>query len=138
MTKNGTRSPDKRVWRPRWWDALLLGSILLTAVVLLLCYRSCSGAGREAVVRVDGTEIRRIRLDAPDASYTVETDYGKYRIDVRDGMVSVAVAPCSDRICARHKPTATVGDSIICLPGRLVITIEDGNSNMQIIQEGTP
>ena len=140
VTKKEKPSPDKHIRCLRWCDALLLGAILLTAITLLLCHRSCFGAGREAIVRVDGTEIWRIRLDTPDAAYTVETNYGKYQVAVRNGRISVTAAPCPDRICVQHQPTDTIGDSIVCLPGRLTITIEDGNSNGQIIlpQEDTP
>ena len=78
----------------------------------------------------DGREILRIRLSGEDAVYPVTTDYGRYCIKVRDGMVSVSEAPCPDQICVQHTPTATVGDSIICLPGRLTVTVTDGRGGV--------
>ena len=44
-------------------------------------------------------------------------------ISVTDGMVVVEAADCKDQICVRHKPVSSRGESIICLPHRLVVEI---------------
>ena len=44
-------------------------------------------------------------------------------ISVTDGMVVVEAADCKDQICVRHKPISSKGESIICLPHRLVVEI---------------
>ena len=44
-------------------------------------------------------------------------------ISVADGAVTMEAADCRDQICVRHKPVADEGESIICLPHRLVIEI---------------
>ena len=44
-------------------------------------------------------------------------------ISVTDGKVVVEAADCKDQICVRHKPVSSKGESIICLPHRLVVEI---------------
>lgn len=44
-------------------------------------------------------------------------------ISVSDGRVVVEAADCKDQICVRHKPVSSRGESIICLPHRLVVEI---------------
>ncbi len=124
-----------RIGRPRRGDILLIVGILLAAGVLFCVLCLCSENGIEAVVMQDGRELLRIRLGEGDGEYCVSTDYGSYRIAVRDGLVSVAEAPCPDKICVQHAPTAAVGDCIICLPGRLTVTVTDGE-DVLLTQEG--
>lgn len=85
----------------------------------------------------DGRELRRFPLSGEDAVYRVTTGYGTYRIEVRGGAVSVTEAPCPDQICVHHAPTATAGDSIICLPGRLTVTVTDGHGGQLTAEAGT-
>ena len=108
----------------------MAAGVLLAAGLLFCVLRACGTTGAEAVVMQDGREILRISLSGEDAVYPVTTDYGRYCIKVRDGMVSVSEAPCPDQICVQHTPTATVGDSIICLPGRLTVTVTDGRGGV--------
>ena len=44
-------------------------------------------------------------------------------ISVTDGKVVVESADCKDQICVRHKSVSSKGESIICLPHRLVVEI---------------
>ena len=42
---------------------------------------------------------------------------------IRDGQAYVESATCPDGICAAHKPISREGESIVCLPHRVVITV---------------
>lgn len=44
-------------------------------------------------------------------------------LSVSDGKVVVESADCKDQICVRHKSVSSKGESIICLPHRLVVEI---------------
>ena len=43
---------------------------------------------------------------------------------IEDGKVSVADADCPDQLCVRQRSISGNGESIICLPHRLVVQIE--------------
>ncbi len=42
---------------------------------------------------------------------------------IRDGKAHVESATCPDGICAHHKPISREGESIVCLPHRVMITV---------------
>lgn len=50
---------------------------------------------------------------------------------IQDGKVSVAEADCPDGLCTRQREISRNGESIICLPHKLVIRIESN-------KEGAP
>ena len=56
-------------------------------------------------------------------------------VSVTDGMVVVEDADCKDQICVRHKAISSRGESIICLPHRLVVEIVGGENTVVNIQD---
>ena len=48
---------------------------------------------------------------------------------IRDGYASVEYADCPDGICAAHKPISRSGESIVCLPHKVVITVRSAENN---------
>lgn len=114
-------------FRVRWGDVLLVGGILLLALGLWLALRLLSSPGAVAVVTLDGEEVARLPLDT-DCQTDIQSVYGTHRVVVQDGAVSVTEAPCPDLICVHHAPVSRVGETIICLPCKLVVTVTDGNS----------
>ena len=64
------------------------------------------------------------RLNPDDES----TQYTYYNIvEIKDGKVSVSAASCKNQVCVRHGSISHAGESIVCLPNRLVVTIEGGS-----------
>lgn len=123
------RRGESRSLRPRLWDVCLLTGVLLLAGGLILILHFCAEAGVEAVVTVDGEEVARLPLDTDD-EITVTTAAGIHRIAVREGQVSVVEAPCRDQICVHHLPASTAGETIVCLPCRLVVTVTAAGESM--------
>ena len=57
-------------------------------------------------------------------------DGGAFNLfSVADGVVRMEAADCRDQICVRHRAVSAVGESIICLPHRLVIQIESNEES---------
>lgn len=107
-------------------DALLIAAVIILAAAALLAFSAGKRQGVFAVVYVSGKEAARLEL-SQDAEMTFTSDDGGHNcVVVRGGAVSVTEADCPDLICKRHAPISQVGESIICLPHRLVVTIEGG------------
>ena len=80
----------------------------------------------EAVVTIDGNEYGRFPLDK-DIEETIEFDDGSYNIlTIHDGICEISEASCPDQICVKHMPVQYNGQNIVCLPNKLVVTIENG------------
>lgn len=105
-------------------DFILVGSVILLALLLLLGMKCFSPQGQEAVVRVDGVEIMRLDM-GEDQTVLVN---GTHTVVVKDGAVLVTSAPCRNQICAEHPAIARVGETIVCLPYTLTVTVEEVSS----------
>lgn len=104
-------------------DWILVACILLAAVAILLFQfvRSDSGAGKVSVT-VDGEIFGTYSL-AEDQ--TVDID-GTNRLVIENGTAEMEWADCPDQICVNHRAVSREGESIICLPNQVVISVTDG------------
>lgn len=59
----------------------------------------------------------------------VESEYGKNKIVIENGQVSMQEADCPDRYCVAHHAISKAGETIVCLPHKLVVEIK--TSTMQ-------
>ena len=103
-------------------DLILVGATLLLAGLLALSLWLFVPAGRVAVVSVNRSEIARI--DLSEDSRTLVN--GTHTVVVEKGTVRVESAPCPDLICVRHLPVSRAGETIVCLPYALTVTVEEG------------
>ena len=105
---------------------LLLISIIGIATIL---FRS---EGAFVTVSVDGKSVGSYNLDN-DLSLEIltgENDNQINRLVIKDGRAFVSEATCPDGICAKHKPIFREGESIVCLPHKVVITVKGiGNTD---------
>lgn len=75
-----------------------------------------------AEVQVDGEIYGTYPLDVEQTLDINDTN----RLEVKDGTVEMIWASCPDQICVHHKAISRDGESIICLPNKVVISIIDG------------
>ena len=109
----------------------LLWGLLLALIVLagLLLYGKLGrGEGMVAVVSVNGEVLERIDLSKVREAYDLDvaTDFGRNIVHVEPGAISVTHADCPDQICVMQGRLSSSGIPIICMPNRLVISIEGG------------
>ena len=100
--------------------------ILLTAAVLYIFFAlTAHDGGDTAVITLDGEVIRRIELSsAKDGSFTVESENGYNVITVKNKEIYVSDADCPDKVCVNHGALKTAMLPIVCLPHKLIITLE--------------
>ena len=75
-----------------------------------------------AEITVDGESKAFLPLGEDD-SIRIDTDGGYNVITVKDGEVTVSEADCRDQICVEHKKIRKTGETIVCLPHKLVVTV---------------
>ena len=118
----------KRIHSNRFWIALLAVLFIICAAAALLLSRH---DGRTiARITLDGEVLREIDLSAVtlESQFTLETPYGINVIAVRPGGICILNADCPDQVCV-HQGWLTGGRvPIVCLPHRLVISLEAGGS----------
>lgn len=114
------------------------GDIIAVAVIAVLCialflglYVFNSNKGTFVQIEQNGSVIATLPLDE-DAVYNIETNSKiTNTIEIKDGEASVSYADCPDQICANHAPVSLAGESIICLPNKVVVSVvgSDGNES---------
>ena len=82
--------------------------------------------GTVAVISVDGEEYERIDLSKVEEPYDIEieTEFGRNTVHVEPGAISVTSASCPDKVCVNQGKLSGGGIPIVCMPNRLVISIE--------------
>ena len=110
---------------------LLRNDVLFIAVLLVVC---AVGMFYLFVIRDSGNTVK-VTVDGElygtySLSDNIEKDIvtGKdgsnlNRFAVRDGKVYMDEASCPDGICVAHRPIFREGESIVCLPNKVVITV---------------
>lgn len=112
--------------RKRRADLLVIASLLLLALVLYLVLGASRQEGGFAVVRVDGLETARYALTAEG---TYPLNGGSNVLVISGGQAWLSEANCPDLLCVKQGKIHYTGQSIICLPNRLSVTVEGGESN---------
>ncbi|HHW70372.1 MAG TPA: NusG domain II-containing protein [Clostridiales bacterium] len=90
------------------------------------------GKSRVVLVLLDGQEVEEIRIspDMEKKEIRIDTGNGTYNIVSIDGDgVRVVEASCSDKLCIKQGNIDSPGQSIVCLPNKLVIKIIGDNNS---------
>ncbi len=108
--------------------------ILFIAVLLFLCAAAALGLyvfredGDTVTVSIDGQLYAEYPL-TEDRVVELISDGGFNRLVIEDGYAYVEEASCPDGICSSHRPIGHNGESIICLPNKVVIEIHRREQN---------
>lgn len=109
-------------------DLWLTGGLLAVSAVLGLTFLFASPAPRYVTVRVDGTQILQVPLSRDGVYPLGETN----TITVSDGEVRMTHADCPDQICVKTGRISRSGQSIVCAPNRVIVTITGEDKDAQL------
>ncbi len=107
-------------------DLILVVALLLLAGILYLTMNANRQEGGVAVVRVNGVETERHSL-AVDGTFSLNG--GTNILVIQDGQAWLSEADCPDLLCVKQGKIHYTGQVITCLPNRLTVTVEGGESN---------
>ena len=107
-------------------DVILLIILVIAGLAASASLAASHTGGDTVVIESHGelfatyplSEDRTIEVPGPAGS-------GPYNIvEIKDGAVSVTEASCKNQVCVRHGSISRTGESIVCLPNRLVVRVE--------------
>ena len=107
--------------------------LLLLALAVYGALRLTREKGGEVIVTVDGRLAATIPLSV-EATLPVGEGQGFSNvIEVSGGRVRVVEADCPDRLCVRQGWIRYSGESIVCLPQKLVVAVRGTAGDMDAV-----
>ena len=103
-------------------DIILILTLLIVVGALGLGFWLFRPNGDVVEVRVDGNVVGTYSL-TEELTLDIAGVGGINRMVITGGKVHVEYADCPDGICAGHHAISRSGESIVCLPHRVVLTV---------------
>ena len=103
---------------------MIIAAVLLIALVSALVVFFTRDNGTWCAVSVDGKTLAAFPL-SKDTEYVIPIDNGNNTLTITDGKASISFADCPDKICVAHKPISYDGESIVCLPHKVVVSVSE-------------
>ena len=119
---------DRR--RPTPWDFVVALIVAAAAVALLFLLKQESGNFLTATVVLDGETIAQYDLTALTGPVTLEVEDASdpLTIQAEPGRIRILESSCPGLDCVHTGWADRAGQQIICLPNRLVISLEGTSS----------
>ena len=116
-------------------DIILAVIVIVVAATGLLLLNIFKTEGSFAVIKIDGTETERYPLSI-NTEVVIETgDDGRNTLVIEDNKAFMKDANCPDKICEGHSKISYKGETIVCLPHKVVIEIvtEDSENELDVV-----
>ena len=103
-------------------DRILILGIVLCAILLSVAFfLKGNSIGTTVVVSLDGEEYGRYSLLKEQVIQIGDTN----TLVLHNHEADMLFADCPDQICVMHTPISDTDENIICLPNKVIVTIED-------------
>ena len=115
-------------------DIILFICLILIGGALSYLAFSGSSSGDLVVVKVNGEIYGKYSL-TKDRTITVNRDGHMNKITIKGGKVQVSKSSCKNQICVRQGSISTTHQSIVCIPNRVVVSIEGKDGEYDVISQ---
>lgn len=107
-------------------DLIFIAALLILSAAAFILYRVNLNGGAYVIVTVDSAEVGRYSLDE-DGTYILNG--GTNTLVISDGTARIIDARCPDKLCVNQGSIRYTGQSIVCLPNRLIVTVYGGEES---------
>ena len=109
-------------------DIILLAVIIIAAALIWGFTRITQKDGAYAVVTVDGAVYGTYPLNT-DTEIRIGDNEHYNILVIKDGKAEITEASCPDKLCVKQGNAEYDGQSIICLPNKVVVEIKGGKAS---------
>lgn len=108
---------------------ILIISLLLILAGSMYCFSYFAKAeGALVTVKSDGEIIAKYPLNE-DITVKIGNDENYNILEIKNGKAGIIEADCPDKLCVKQKKISSNGETVICLPHKLVVEIESGDNS---------
>ena len=118
----------KKISKERCRDLWLIATLLAVGLAGVLTVFLLRTPGVRVDVEIDGELVKSYPL-SEETRVTLGNGEWENVLVIKDGVAFVESADCPDEVCVAHLPISREGETIVCLPHRLVIRIVGGDPN---------
>lgn len=102
-------------------DFLLIGAVVIIALLLALLVPKDDG--NRVIVRTNGEPTHSLPLDR-DTAVTLQNKGVTLTLVIKNGSAQVTRSNCPDGVCQATAPIKAEGQTIVCLPAAISVTVE--------------
>ena len=127
---------SKKAYTLKRNDIILIVCLLLAAAIGLIYLFLLRSSGNTVKVTVDGKLYGTYSLSENRTEDIISGENKQFhnRLVIKDNKAYIESASCPDGICVAHRPIHRNGESIICLPNKVVVTVvSNGSADIDII-----
>lgn len=116
-------------------DLILIIAFVVAVFVVFSVFLITRKDGDTVKVKINGVTTAEYKLNQDFTTVIDSYNNGKNTLVIENGRVYIKDADCPDKICENHRPISKSGETIVCLPNRLIIIIErsKGENNPDIV-----
>jgi len=139
-TAHAGRSERRSTMLGRWWapgDILIVLAVVALSVFLIAQSVIGAGGGTDLEIRVtaNGEEVLVRPLGEDYEELTVRGFEGDSYLEISGGRVRMIDSACPDKLCVKSGWISRPGESIVCLPNRVVIEITGGEGGPDVVNQ---
>lgn len=109
------------------WDLLLIAFFVILALIAFLVVSRTEMPASYAIVRINGEVAGKFSLQE-NGTYVLNS--GTNILEIKDGYAYLTDAQCPDKLCVKQGRVHSTGQCITCLPNKLTVTMEGGESQV--------
>ena len=123
---------NRRYFKPL--DLVIIAIALISSVVAVLSQFNNTDSSLICVIRIQGEQVFSKSLSELDSSisYEVEGDI-PLTVRIEPDSVFVRASACPDKLCEHTGKISRNGQSIVCLPAKVSITLESNNNELDAV-----
>ena len=123
---------QKNTKKARRNDVILISTVLLVAIFGLLLVFLFRKEGAYAVIEQNGKILGRYPLDQSAEIPIASGDHYNFVV-IEGGKVHIADANCPDRLCVGMRAASYRGETLVCLPHGVIVTVYGGDDQVDIV-----
>ena len=119
----------------KWDIIILIGSVFISFIPLALRFSAIHNVvEKEAIISVSGNTVKSLKLDK---NGIIEFEFNGKRgyVEISDKkirMMEMDKATCPEGICSDQGWIENSTENIVCLPNRIIVTIDNYSSDVDI------
>ena len=111
-------------------DGIFIGILTVVCVIVFVAFSVLNrNHGSTIIITRDGELYGKYNLSQDQTIEIENTDHEVTNtLQIKDGEAKMIEADCPDKLCIHQKAISVSKENIVCLPNRIVVTVEDDNT----------